>query len=523
MDCTTLGKTPVPNSDSPTGIDIRADDSFISLQSELQKMSNPSAPSGPDIQKILDISSTILSERSKDLTVMCYFIFAKMKKEGLSGVVEGLTCLQDMISNYWNNLYPELKRIRGRRNSLSWLNDQLLDFLKGDDDKGFPAQAPAVLKQLTDQISNLDSALANLDDESPSFKVLLPYISAIPVINNVSAENSSDTSQPDSVVQGITVPVITGSPIPGITQSEPLKIVDMDGVNSTLSEATKRLTDVVSYLTESQPDTPLLYRLTRFIAWGNLNELPPVTNGKSLLPAPQDRVRSILETLEKNSSWKDMVTFTEGQLSIDAFWLDLNRISYQALDKLGESYEAAKLEVRIQTRMFLERLPHIVDYQFNDGSPFADNLTKQWLKTLVSSTDGDSLSSASQKPVSKNLESLFEKANKLANQGKVLDAISVIQSQIRSFQSAQDQLVARINICKIALNANRDASTIADVILDTIKDHDLVSWDPEIAADALKTVYQAYITNPACLDKASRTLTLLVKVDAACAFSMTER
>ncbi len=523
MDYTNLGKTPIPDSDSPAGIDIRADDSFISLQSELQKMSNPSASSGPDIQKILDVSALILSEKSKDLTVMCYFIFANMKIKGIAGVTEGLTCLQDLINNYWDTLYPELKRIRGRRNSLSWLNDQLVDFLKGDDDHPFAPQPPELLKQLTDQLSNLDSALANLDDECPSFKNLLPYISAIPVLDQGPADNGSVASQGDAATPASPVSTTSNSSQSGGAPFEPAKIVDMDGVNTALADSSKRLSDAINYLTENQSDSPLLYRLTRFIAWGNLNELPPVNNGKSLLPAPQDRVRTILETLEKNASWKDVVSFTEGQLTIDAFWLDLNRASYEALDKLGDAYVAAKLEVKFQTRLFLERLPQIADYQFNDGTPFADNLTKQWLKLLVASEEGALPSGTAQKPVSKNLDALIEKANKLANQGKALDAISEIQSQIRSLQSAHDQFLARISICKIALTANRDASIFADVILDAINVHDLIKWAPDIAADALKTVYQAYIVNPSCVDKAAKALTMLAEVDSASAFSVTEQ
>lgn len=515
MDYTTIGKSPIPGCDSPVGNDVRSDDIFVALQDELQKMSDPSATSGPDIQKILDLSGQILAEKSKDLTVMCYFVFAKMKLEGISGVVEGLGCLIDMINNYWPTLYPELTRIRGRRNSLAWLNDQLSDFLKADDAESQPEQPADVVKKLTDEIQTLDATLSNLDQDSPSLTGLVQIVSAIPIKDDAQADSAaplSSDNQPSS--SGVTTSKVATLPLSGS------KIQSIDDAYSAISEASKRLSDIVVFLSENQPTAPLLYRLSRFIAWGSVDELPPLTNNRSMLPPPQDRAKNILDTLQKNSNWKDLVSFTEGQLNIDCFWLDLNRISYQALENLGEDFATAKREVGVQTRLFIERLPAILDYQFSDGTPFADNLSKQWIKSLGAQSSGDAGSAGNQHPVSKSLQSVLDKANKFVTQGKFVDAINEIQLQIKNLPSTRDEFIARVNICRIAINANQDATAFADLILNLITIHDLANWDPEISADALETVYQAYAMNVANQEKASRSLVLLAQVDAAKAFTL---
>lgn len=515
MDCSTIGKSPIPGSDSPAGIDIRSDDNFVALQDELQKMSDPSATSGPDIQKILDLSEQILTEKSKDLTVMCYFVFAKMKLEGISGVVEGLGCLIDMIIDYWPTLYPELKRIRGRRNSLAWLNDQLTDFFKADDAQVQPEQPADLVKKLIDEIRTLDATISKLDQDSPSFTGLVQIVSAIPIKDDAQADSAAPLSSDNQPSNS----AVTPSKVASTPLSES-KIQSIDDAYSALSEASKRLSDIVVFLTENQPTAPLLYRLSRIIAWGSVDDLPPLTNNRSMLPPPQDRAKNILDTLQKNSNWRDLVSFTEGQLNIDCFWLDLNRISYQALENLGEDFAAAKREVGLQTRLFIERLPAIIDYQFSDGTPYADNLSKQWIKSLGPQTSSDAGSAGNQRPVSKSLQSVLDKANKFVTQGKFVDAINEIQLQIKNLPNTRDEFVARVNICRIAINANQDATAFADLILNLITIHDLANWDPELSAEALESVYQAYTTNAANQEKASKALALLAQVDAGKAFSL---
>lgn len=520
MDYTLIGSDPIPGAISPAGADIRSDDSFVELQSELQKMADPSATSAPDIQKILDNSSKILRTQSKDLTVMCYFIFAQMKLNGVLGLSTGLGCLVDLIKNFWGSLFPDIKRIRGRRNSLLWLNDQITDYLRVDDGSLLPEQDPELVSKLIQQVSELDNVLNTFDENSPSFRNLLQYISALPIketqipeANETKAENTEK-----DFVNSVSSETKTSEKV----NSTDIPLATIDDAYRALTLVSNRLLDVSKFLYEKQPVDPIVYRLSRFAIWSSVNQAPPATNGTSLVPPPQDRAKTILDTLLKNNNWNDIISFVESQIKIDCFWLDLNHLAYQALANLGEPYQAAKNEVAIQTKQFIARLPTIVDMHFNDGTPFANNVTKMWLTTLIHTSENSSDSSDPKKqPASQDIQSIVNESRKLTAQGKITEALSLIQDQINKSSKARDVFNARIVMCDILKATNQDITVFADLLIQAIDTHDLIKWDPESAVEGLITAFNIYHVNPRTAEKAVNTLGKLAELDAVKALSIT--
>ena len=58
-------------------------------------------------QPVLDTAPKILSETSKDLEVLSWYIEALIRFHGIAGLRDGLALTREIIEQYWDNLYPE--------------------------------------------------------------------------------------------------------------------------------------------------------------------------------------------------------------------------------------------------------------------------------------------------------------------------------------------------------------------------------------------------------------------------------
>ncbi|VEA72994.1 Uncharacterized protein conserved in bacteria [Serratia rubidaea] len=64
-------------------------------------------------------------------------------------------------------------------------------------------------------------------------------------------------------------------------------------------------------------------------------------------------------------------------------WLDLQWYLYQALTRIGGMHEAWADIVRQDLRGVLHRLSGVESLAWNDGSPFADEVTLNWINQHV--------------------------------------------------------------------------------------------------------------------------------------------
>ena len=88
MELAELGRTPISEA-LPAGQDIRTDPAFEALSGEIEKLSSPAMSGALDWNKVLNLATTILREKSKDLLVAAYLSVALLKTEGLAGLAAG--------------------------------------------------------------------------------------------------------------------------------------------------------------------------------------------------------------------------------------------------------------------------------------------------------------------------------------------------------------------------------------------------------------------------------------------------
>ena len=161
QDYSALGKQPIGDA-QPAGSDVRSDDDYDTLQTEIGKMSNPVASGSIDWQQVATLSETILSTKSKDLLVASYLTGALLQTRDLPGLLDGLRVVGGMLETYWDTLFPPLARLRGRRNALQWLIERVTAHSEEHDWSALPPQEPELVDGLRACMRAIDAVTADL-------------------------------------------------------------------------------------------------------------------------------------------------------------------------------------------------------------------------------------------------------------------------------------------------------------------------------------------------------------------------
>src|SRR5262249_4153455 len=141
------------------------------------------------------------------------------------------------------------------------------------------------------------------------------------------------------------------------------------------------------------------------------------------VPAPPGHYKDHLEGLAGAGDWQTLVNAVEELVPDWPLWLDPHRYAAQALDGLGEPYANAKHALLREVGMVLARVPELADLAFNDGTPFADPVTKQWIEGEVKSVMG---SGGGGGPAVNKVEAKVNEARNMVTSGALPDAVQLL-------------------------------------------------------------------------------------------------
>ena len=382
-----LGKQAIAGA-SAAGADVRDEAEFDLLQDEIAKLSNPGASGTPDWNRVVQLSTTLLADKGKDVLVACYLAGGLLQTRGLPGLADGLRVLSDLFEQYWESLFPPLQRMRGRRNALQWLADWIQRHAGEVDWSAMPPQEPELVASLRQRLEAIDAVLRDRDEDAPSLRPLINLVNTLPLQEPAPEQASPpvpEQGQP-SAPQAPPVPQLQSGPasraLPA-SQLTPGALEAAADVDAALEQVCVRLGDLSAWWLNADFSSPLAFRLGRLAAWAAIDAAPPAEGGRTRIAPPISQMMDALARLLENQADEDLVRFAEAQLPAFPFWLDLNRISAQALGRMGERFAAAQREVCGETARLMTRLPGLEGLAFANGTPFADGETLAWLATLA--------------------------------------------------------------------------------------------------------------------------------------------
>lgn len=99
------GSRLAPVSDAqPTGDDPGYDDDFQRIREEVNKIS------GVDTELICQLAEKLLTQTCKDLRVITFYVWARLQRDGETGLAEGVTLLAAMLERFGAMLHPQRER-----------------------------------------------------------------------------------------------------------------------------------------------------------------------------------------------------------------------------------------------------------------------------------------------------------------------------------------------------------------------------------------------------------------------------
>ncbi|RSK65152.1 type VI secretion system protein TssA [Enterobacter huaxiensis] len=348
----------VPISDaSPTGEDPGYDDDFQRIREEVNKLS------GIDTVLICTLAEKLLTNTAKDIRIATYYCWARLHQDGEAGFAEGLELLAGMLQRYGAQLHPQ--RERSRKPALEWLaGSRVLDSL---------SLWPEVVRD--DALRTAGALLLILDSLETELEVSRPELNTLYSalesrlmkaggVDAVVPQNAGNKPQPPSYTTEYDAPALSR-----ITSGQDL-----------LSQA--RI--LTGYLREQPNGWLPAHRLMKSLRHDTLNAIPaPDAEGKTRIEPPRGDQRAMLKRLYLQQSWLEILEQADSTFSRGAnhLWLDLQWYIHQALVKSGQDVLADIITADLKG--LLRRLTGLETLAFNDGTPFADEVTLNWINQSV--------------------------------------------------------------------------------------------------------------------------------------------
>ena len=315
----------------------------------------------------------ILRERSKNLRVAAYLAYGLYEAHGLKGLGVGLGVIADMCDAFWDDLHPPPNRLRGRVLAFEWLAERVVAALNRDD---AAADAPDFERAL-DHAGRL---IESLTERCPGAGDAMHRLAlALRTGRDALARTADAHRRPEAAS---TLRMDSASPAdPRDARARRSRDADDPAARRererSLRELARSMLDAARALRRGDASDVRAYTLQRAAIWLPVRELPPSTDGRTELPPPPGDVRGATAAAMNGGDPALALSMCEDAATDSLFWLDAHRIAAEALIAMGHA--PAARAVRAETVALLGRLPGLGDLRFNDGTPFAEPVTRQWL------------------------------------------------------------------------------------------------------------------------------------------------
>lgn len=475
-----IGAKPI-RPDAPAGAPARDDADFLAIQDEIQKME--SLVGGPvDWKVVVRGGKIVLGDRSKDLLAASYVCLGLLHEEGFQGLAAGLACLQEMISLYWDALYPDAKRMQKRVDVLVWLREKLAATVGGRSPSPNDREALQACEELA---RTLDAVLVEkLAEKSPGMSGLRAIlqqqieklIQTATKSEGKGQELNASEAQPRTAVTGM--------------------IATEDDCRSALREADDLIGRAAAFARRQDSSLPWPYRMVRASTWMTLQMPSSLNDGLSRIPPPAPHLVHRYRELLDKGLWPQLLEQVESQFPNLPFWLDPHRIVALALGQLGPSYGLAKEAVEDETKALVRRLPELPACRFSDETPFAEEETRQWLDHLLkphmAAGSSDARTDALAGRNGERLTELRRQAATLVEQGQAREAVGLLQKESDSVGSERDRFVLALETAKLCLRGGHPNIALSQLegLDERITRFALDQWEPSLCLDVWKTMWQ---------------------------------
>ena len=396
-----------------------------------------------DWAQVVKLASDSIATKSKDLQLAAWLTEAIIRREGFSGLRQGLTLCQGIMDKFWDGCYPLIEDgdVEERAAPLEWIATRLEvvlktapltkaghGFFKFKESKTIPTEDEASQddakaekrriaieeKKLTQEefesafratpkaqyeswVGDLDGSLEAIEnlapfcDEkfgefTPSWGKMREMLEEIRFTANSLLQRKVDAERPAETVAAPAPepePVYAesgGSAAAAAPAKAKRKVAGLEPVD--VDDAAERLAAVARFLRQTDAANPSSYLLLRGFRWGELRAQGESPDPALLVPPPTD-IRQQLKRLSLDGNTAELIETAETAMAqpCGRAWLDLQRYVVKACDDSG--YYAAANAIRSAIKALVTDLPKLAEWTMMDDTATANGETQAWLKEFA--------------------------------------------------------------------------------------------------------------------------------------------
>ncbi|KPA19405.1 Type VI secretion system-associated, partial [Candidatus Magnetomorum sp. HK-1] len=496
--------TPI-SEDKPSGSDCKNLEIYTPFKTEIKKIINVSSEK-VDWDKLLNSGISLISKRSKDIEIACYLTIALFKSFDYEGFLTGLTVFTGIIEKYPNSYFPfgktEKKSAKLRRNVVNAFNDRSVQFIRS---KSATSADAETIKSIWEQLQTLKALIENVSVPPPSISELFNVIGEAhqkyPVQNTIEQEKN-DSIEEKTEDENTSAPKKNPEKQEKKTQSSKtsstksqisstVNIKDIDNFH-------KILITLANGLRVKNSKNPVAYRMKRMAVWDSNDNLPELqANGNTKLAFNRE-MKLLQDAFLKGNAYNEaMIERLESNFDIMLWWMDLQRMIVQTMEQVSPEYKKAASAIRQEVKYLLKRFPDLPTLKFKGGESFANSETHIWLDELASD-DGNSEFDFPSYLIDQNLKEDIKAAEKLADDDKVTQALSLIQDGIRNSVGMKDIFCRKMAAGRFCLNNQRikESQILFEYLFQQGKNFNLAQWDPLLFLELCQNFDKAIKLNP---------------------------
>jgi type VI secretion system protein VasJ len=419
-----------------------------------------------------EASRRFLIAKSKDMRALGYLTWSSAINNGADAFAECIIGYCKLVMEHWDDIHP--KRPTARSNALKWLNgERVLGLLADISIHGsyeFLLSASGELAKLTAFCDQ------KFPEGAPSFLGFTKFVKELAEKNKpkpIEEQSESSVATNQAVASG-----------PGVLGSADDCIIAIQ--------------NAAFFLIEENRTNPFPYRLIRMLKWDPILAAPPATGGKTTIPAPNPGAVEAYQSMFQGEAWADIAKNGEDAFAGDSmiFWFDIQRYIVSALIGLGGDYLACAKAIRIELALLLARAPALADLAFDDGIPFADAMTKEWIQTEVLTALGGGGGGAA--PIKKkgDVGEEQKQASLLLGEGKLDQALNILRTGVANDSNEKNNFDRKLIMAELCYKGNKAniSKALIDDLLGDIENYSLRKWDTELCVSVYHLAQKVYLS-----------------------------
>ena len=465
----------------PCGESAKYEPEYESLELEIAKQEGIT-PLPVDWGQVLSLSQIVLESKSKDLLIASYMCFALFDRKGYAGLASGLKACLALVKNYWEDVYPEKKRMRGRIAAIEWLAAKLeraMEQRRPDSGDG------PVLAESIAALEELDKFFTGqLAREAPDVNKVLR------LLREFAREGER------AAAAAVSTPTVT----PASSEAAgPAVVANEQDLPKVLRQCQAMVRSAAAFIRSQKLEDPRSYRLTRIGAWLMIDQMPMQQNGVTQLAAVPAAVVQKYTAYVTEQKFSVLIPEVEESFSKSPFWLDAHRLTANALETFGASHAQARQTVLNELALFLRRLPELPNLKYADGTPFANEQTRLWIEQEVMTVkdSGGSAAGATSSAASGEdapWAAAQIQAKQLAAKGKMPEALALFQSGYAQSPAQRARFCWGLAQARFCLGAGLVHAALPQLeYLEQLSTrHALEEWEPALSLEVARVLLVCY-------------------------------